>query len=714
MTANSVQFSPFVDGYCDVENQFLNNLLRKAETLFLKEKQEKDSIRSREDFEKRKKRIQEYFIKALGGLPEEKTPLNAQVKGLIEKEQYRIEKVIFESFPRFYVTSLLYLPKKLDAPAPGILFCCGHARTAKAYPRYQKVCIDLVKNGFVVLAVDPIGQGERLQYWDPESKSELVRWGTTEHSYFGSQCILIGDNIARYFIWDGIRGIDYLVSRPEVDGECIGVTGNSGGGTQSSYLMMTEPRIKAAAPCTYITSIDALIKTIGPQDSEQNIFGAIKEGMNHDDYIATFAPKPVLIGAAAYDFFAIEGTIRTFKMAKRIYRLYDAEENIALHIGKHTHMYSDELREAVVNWFRRHLKGEPPSFKTGDVKPEPEDSLNVTRTGQILGEIPDARTVFDLNLEHWTVKKPKRPVINTVDEMKQYSSSVRWKLRRLLNITEERTPIYPRVISTVDWNGLKAEKLFFFSEPDVTLTAVMIYDEDSNVRTAPMLALFEHGTHDIPRHAQLIKGLVAAGNKVLVLDFRGIGGVQARKLDRHGTEYRLVYIAYLLGTSLVGMRTYDVLRGIDYLRLRDDVDFGRLGLYAKGQAAVYGLFAAVLSSDVQRVALEDLLCSYENVVKTKIYRRNPIGSTEDASRLSLTFESVLVNGILEHLDIIDLLPLLWGRTFKFINPRNAKREITSLSELRREWFDVARENYPLLGNLEENVLFTSSLDLSPF
>jgi len=693
-----VSFSSFVDGYCDVEDQLHDYVLRKAERFFADEKSEKLGIVDRKRFEERRKRIQKHFLKAIGGLPEEKTPLNPKVRGIIEKEKYRIEKIIYESLPHFYVTSLLYVPKETKERMPGVLFVCGHSRPAKASTIYQKVCIDLVKNGFTVLAIDPLGQGERLQYWDSESESEIVRWGTTEHSYMGLQCSLTGDDIARYFIWDGTRGIDYLTSRKEVDEERIGVTGNSGGGTQTAYLMMTEPRIRAAAPCCYITSIDAVMKTIGPQDAEQNIFGAVKEGLNHDDYITASAPKPALIGAAAYDFFPIEGVLQTFERAKNIYRLYNAEENVAIHIGNHTHAYSDELREAVVNWFKVHLKNEPPNFKTGEAPVEPEESLNVTESGQILGEKMDARTLFDLNIEHWNEKKPMRPPIRGEDELKQYVNKIRLELKSLLNIEETGEPIYPRTISTINIGDLKAEKIFFFSEPGITLTAIMIYDADVKEKAPPVLALFEDGTNEIESESTLIRSLAAEGNKLLVLDTRGIGGVKVRKLnsrdlaDLHGTEYKITYDSLMLGTSLMGMRTFDVLRGMDYLRSRRDVDIEQLHLYAKGRAAIYGLFAAALNPEVKAITLHDMLYSYENIVRTRIYDRK-------------YSEHLLVHGILEHFDLVDLLPSIHDRDYRFINLRNAEQKTVSLDELENRWFEVVEKHYPILGNIQKRVVF---------
>ena len=176
--------------------------------------------------------------------------------------------------------------------------------------------------------------------------------------------------------------------------------------------------------------------------------------------------------------------------------------------------------------------------------------------------------------------------------------------------------------------------------------------------------------------------------------------MKTRVLNPYGTEFALVYTAYLLGTSLVGMRTFDVLRGIEYLRSREDVDFSKLQVYAKGQSAIYGLFAAVLNPDVKQITLEDMLYSYENLIKTKLYKRRGLKGADSASN----FERMLINGILEHFDIVDLLPSLYGREYKFINLRNAKQEVASRDEIEEGWIRIIDENYPILGDVRKNIV----------
>ncbi|MHC4440902.1 MAG: alpha/beta hydrolase family protein, partial [Planctomycetota bacterium] len=241
------------------------------------------------------KRLREKFIDAIGGLPE-RTPLNPQVTGVVSRDGYRVEKIIFESQPKHYVSALLFLPEtdKFNPPYPGVLVPCGHSANGKAHDAYQTMGALLALNGMAGLVFDPIDQGERSQM--PSQLPRLA--GTRAHTMLGIGSILLGRNTARFEIWHGMRAIDYLQSRPEVDSKLIGCTGNSGGGTQTSYLMSLDERIAAAAPSCYITGFERLLDTIGPQDAEQNIYGQLAFGMDHADYLMMQAPMPILICAA--------------------------------------------------------------------------------------------------------------------------------------------------------------------------------------------------------------------------------------------------------------------------------------------------------------------------------------------------------------------------------------------------------------------------------
>ncbi len=292
--------------------------LRQAEPAFQRWQKEYETLKTPEQITAYQKRLREKFLEAIGGLPE-RTPLEPQVTGKVQRDGYRVEKIVFRE-PAQAFRHRSAVPARetgFRAALPGVLVPCGHALNAKGHDAYQSVGALLALNGMVALVFDPIDQGERGQYLGEGGWPTL--WGTRAHSLLNVGSTLLGRATARFEIWDGMRAIDYLQSRPEVDPRRIGCTGNSGGGTQTSYLMALDDRIQAAAPSCYLCGFPALLKTIGPQDAEQNIFGQLAFGMDHADYLLMRAPSPILMCTATKDFFDIRGTWEVFRCAKRLY-----------------------------------------------------------------------------------------------------------------------------------------------------------------------------------------------------------------------------------------------------------------------------------------------------------------------------------------------------------------------------------------------------------
>ena len=156
--------------------------------------------------------------------------------GTIEADDYTVEKLAFESFTGYFVSALVYKPKRIVSPVPGILSPCGHSTSGKAAGAYQVLHVNLAKRGYVVLTYDPVGQGERSQFWDSQKGRSRFNLTCGEHAVLGNPLYLLGTSLARYRIWDGMRGLDYLISLPEVDPTRIGCVGNSGGGTLTAYI----------------------------------------------------------------------------------------------------------------------------------------------------------------------------------------------------------------------------------------------------------------------------------------------------------------------------------------------------------------------------------------------------------------------------------------------------------------------------------------------
>lgn len=283
-----------LNDFRQLENALQDSLNQRAYALLDQREAAVAQIRTQAQLEARGRDVRAKMLEMLGGLPE-RTPLNAKVVGTIEKPGYVIEKILFESQPGFLVTGSLYRPAAGDGPFPAVLYPLGHERGGKAYPIWQQMLATLARKGYVAFTWDPLGQGERSQFWSADMGRSSLQASTTEHTVLGIQCLLLGDNIARYTIWDGMRALDYLASRPEVDPKRIAVTGNSGGGTHTAYLAALEDRLHVAAPSCYLTSWRKLLPTIGPQDAEQCLTPFLAHGFDHADFIYAFAPRPYMI-----------------------------------------------------------------------------------------------------------------------------------------------------------------------------------------------------------------------------------------------------------------------------------------------------------------------------------------------------------------------------------------------------------------------------------
>ena len=233
------------------KEQFKRFIFDLADDNFTAGDQARDRVLTIDQHAERKAQMKETFLRSIGGLPAMDTPLNIQQAGEVCGNGFLIEKLIFESRPGAYVTSHLYVPDGLAGPSGAVLLLCGHSENGKSDDNYQVVCQHLVHAGLIVMAIDPIGQGERVSYFESGSSIEKVRWGVREHDQAGMMCLPLGQNIARYFIHDAMRAIDVLCTREEVDRSRIGVTGNSGGGTQTSMMMICDDRVAAAAPGTF-------------------------------------------------------------------------------------------------------------------------------------------------------------------------------------------------------------------------------------------------------------------------------------------------------------------------------------------------------------------------------------------------------------------------------------------------------------------------------
>ena len=361
-----------------------------------------DAIRDEAGLLKTQDELRQKLLEMIGGLPVAKTDLHPVIVGKISMDGYSIEKLVFQSLPGLYVTALVYVPNDHASKHPAVLVPAGHAADGKFH--YQALCQRLVVRGYVVISWDPIGQGERSQFWDQKAQKSRYNLICGEHAVMGNLAYLAGANLARWEIWDGIRAVDYLLTRPEVDGERISITGTSGGGTQTALIAALDPRIKLAVPSCYITALPMRMSNrifADPDsDPEQDLFGMISNGVDHPGLVLLMYPRPVMVAAAVLDFVPIEGTRKTYRELQKLYARFGHGDRIALVEGYHSHQYSPENQQAALDFLDRFNQmpvrsGLPP------VKELDNESLRCTRTGQVLLDYRDARSLMGLIREYY-------------------------------------------------------------------------------------------------------------------------------------------------------------------------------------------------------------------------------------------------------------------------------------------------------------------------
>ncbi len=593
-----------------------------------------EALKTPEQVAAYQERMRGAFVEHLGGFPK-RTPLNPKIVGTLRGEGYHIEKLIYESQPRHYVTALLYLPDT-KPPFPAVLVPCGHSRDGKV--SYQHVCILLAKYGIAALCYDPIGQGERYQLLDENGKPRFK--STTEHTLLGAACILLGRNTATYRIWDGVRSLDYLASREDIDATRIGVTGCSGGGTLTSYLMAIDQRVACAAPSCYITSFQRLMETIGPQDAEQNIHAQIAFGMDHADYLMMRAPKPTLLLASTHDFFDIDGTWDTFRQAKRIYTRLGFAERVALVETDAKHGYPRLQREAILRWMQRWLAGIDKTATEPEIKTRSERELLCTAPGQTM-LMEGARSVMDLNVElNRGVDKQSRQLWKPGNRERALA-----EVRRIAGIRELDDLPKPRVtrLSTVERKGYRIEKLVLETEPGIQLPALIF--KPAKPTGERSLYLHGEGKHVDAQPGGPIEDLVRSGHLVLAVDLRGTGETGPSSQSIWGGDSDDIFLAYLLGKSFVGMRADDVLVSARFLSgIEHGKTPGRVNVVAVGVAGPAALHAAAVEPQLfDTLKLKGALGSWSDVV------RNPGAGGHLVN---------VVHGVLHAYDLPDLLRTL--------------------------------------------------------
>jgi hypothetical protein len=454
-----------------------------------------------------------------------------------------------------------------------------------------------------------VGQGERSEYWDPVKGVSFLGGPTKEHSYSGTQAFISGSSQAMYMIWDGIRAVDYLLTRKEVDRERIGITGRSGGGTQSAYIAAFDERIYATAPENYLTNFTRLFQSIGPQDAEQNFFNGIVNGIDHPDFLIVRAPKPALMITTTRDMFSIQGAIETEKEVYRIYAAYGMNNNFKRVEDDTSHASTKKNREAMYRFFQEYLKN-PGNPTDEQVKLLTKEELQVTASGQVSTSF-EGETVFSLNraeTEKLAGNLPDPGSKAIIDAAKKLSGYI-----EPVSITD------PVFTGRIKRDGYCVEKYFVKGEGDYPVPYLFFKPEIESHKF--LFYLHPSGKSKEASPGGEIEWFIRQGFNVIAIDLIGMGeaGPGLFRGDAYidSTSHNIWYAAILTGRSLTGIRAGDLVRLIRVFKKSDENS--DIYALARKEFCPVLLHAAAFEPAFSHIALVAPFSSFRSVVVNHSY-----------------------------------------------------------------------------------------------
>ena len=573
----------------------------------------------------------------------DRSPLRPRVTGTLDRGSYRIEKVLYESRPGCTVSANLYVPTQLSGTAPCVLGTCGHAAEGKASALYQGFCQRLAACGFVVLIYDPFSQGERDQYIGLADRKAAERYSrqhnTAAHNMMGKQLELLGEWFGAWRAWDGIRGLDYLLSRPEVDPTRVGLTGNSGGGTMTTWLWAIEERFTMAAPSCFVTTFLSNMENELPADCEQYPPTVLGRGLEMADFLIASAPKPVMILGQEHDFFDRRGHQEAYEELAHFYDLLGAEQDIGCFRGPHTHGFWPENQQAMASFFcRRAGTDYVPLEETEAV---PEEALWATPTGQVIEA--GATPIYTLVAERAQEIAHQRPRLG--------SEALRQRASRLLSLPEARPLPHYRNLHPMRIGDSVYGRYAIETERGIRAILKKRMAAPARARAlgvvGPVRLLLPHLASEEDLRSDPLALDLQMTEELYALDVRGMGESMPDEeggfWQIYGLDYMLHGHGLMLDEPYLGRRVYDLLVTIDLLVAEGAESVELLG---RGQGALIALFGALVHPGVRHVTLANAPMSYHAWTQT------PIVDWPAANCL---------RGVLRHFDLDDCIRSLGER-----------------------------------------------------
>ena len=544
-------------------------------------------VKTADDLERVRAELKRSVLEMIGGLPTHKTELHAFTTGRISGHGFHIEKLIYQSLPGLYVTALVYVPEDGAKVHPAVLVPAGHAANGKIH--YQELCQRIVLRGYLVISWDPVGQGERSQFWDAKARKSRYNLICAEHAVMGNLAYLAGANLARWEVWDGMRAIDYLRTRTDVDPHRISITGTSGGGFQAALLGALDDRIKVVIPSCYITSLPMRVanRIFADPDSdpEQDLFGFISNGINHAGLLLMMYPRPVMVAAVTLDFFPIQGAHQSFSEVRTLYERFGHGDRISFSESYNTHQYSLKNQEAALDFLDR-FNQMPLRHGLPSITDFSDDDLRVTRSGQISVDFPDARPVLRFIAEYADGRQHGRhESLAAMYESWQDPQIASWTVGPYDGSVSSREVRWQSVGSSIA-GSIHIDRYLLHHSTYLRMPLLHIYDDQIQPRGTLIWVSLEGkvSAKDWPEVTEFLR----KGYQVYSFDFRGLGESRMNYRVQSGDDPQLqkenfdqAYVSPLCGV-LADYVYNSLLTGRPFfLQLMDDLKIAKLFIRSK-------------------------------------------------------------------------------------------------------------------------------------
>ncbi len=588
------------------------DLLRRTEAALQQGKLRRSSVTDAASLHHYQQEVKHLFLSCIGGLPPKSDPSSARVTGRCDYKTFTLEKILLSPEKDTLVSTNLYLPSQPVQNGPAVLIVVGHSDPGKADPEYQYLAQAFAHAGITALVMDPFGEGERFEHYEAEMDFQPIQGCSGEHDLMDWKCKLLGQSLARYFVRDGLAALDYLASRPEVDPARIGLTGHSGGGTQTCMLMLAAgDRFACAAPCCYTTDVKAMMERGVDPDNEMTWPGNWSKGLDYIDFIAGMAPKPVLFLTVQHDFFPREGTKRTLAEARQLWQRLNAPVLPEMATAQSQHSYTNYLSRTAAEFFSRQLTGQQADLSSFAFHCLPDKELWCTPDGILPKAYPEMRTLHQQLLEELAQCKKRRNALTSQEK--------KAKLTEALHLERLDTAPEAMVAAEGVCGHYVYRKIAWQPEQGFWNTGMLLRDMRQGDKPLPtVVALWPEGLARIAEHSNWIYRTIRNGWQVLIMDVTASGSLLPSDLGHSGlyigwgTMFKLNAYLMQLNDCLFALRTRQVIAAVKMLSLWDEAQPGALCLYAERECSRMASLAAYMT-DLPLCA-DSNFQSYEEIV----------------------------------------------------------------------------------------------------